>query len=50
MHVLGVRSFWQARTEEVTRKPEKKKKSLGKRKIKGRKSAISDKKALVLCG
>ena len=47
MHVLGVRSFWQARTEEVTRKPEKKKEvqtnrqeltvGLGKKKVKGRK-------------
>ena len=49
----GVRKFWQARTEGVARKPEKKKKevetnrqkltvSLGKGKIKGRKSTIFD--------
>ena len=47
--MVGVRSFGQARTEEVARKPEKKKEvqtnrqeltvGLGKRKVKGRKKA-----------
>ena len=46
--VVGVRILAEARSEEVARKPEKKKEVM-KRKVKGRKSAISDKKALVLC-
>ena len=42
--------FWhKPEIEEVARKTEKKK-EVKKRKVKGRKSAISYKKALVLCG